>query len=698
MDSNGTSIFWMCDCNYYLTHQYSLSLHCLSNKYSMRISLLLFCSLLILLVQAQQKRNLQPSDLYRLHNISSVIPSPDGKWIAYSLGTYDSTKDRQTTDIWMVSTDGKESVQLTNNPAGESSPKWSPDGRYLSFISARKNGDDKEEEGGQLWLLDRRGGEGKKLTNIKGELQAYEWSPKSDQLLLTIKEKDQSDTAKTKTRTPYVIDRYHFKQDYQGYLDNRTTHLYLFNIESKKLDTLTKGNYNESNASFSPGGLQIAFESNRTTDPDRNDNTDIYVMNARPGAEMKKLTTWPGSDSDPQWSPDGKSIAYLQSSSNENFTMYGQPILAVMAAEGGTPKLLSQAVDRPVRNPRWSKDGSSVIVIMDDNRQANLVSFNVNDGRKTDVFVGDKAFSSIERNEVNNTWTALVSDPQLPPEIYSVDNGKLFRITHVQDSFVAPLKLATVQGFESKSKDGNIVSNLLYLPEGATASKLPLILYIHGGPVGQDSYRFDLDRQMYAAAGYAVAAVNYRGSSGRGLAYTRSIYGDWGNKEVLDVMGAADYLVAKGIADPNRIGIAGWSYGGITTNYSIATSPRFKAAVSGAGSALQLSMYGVDQYVTQYETELGAPWKNTSKWIALSYPFFHADRIKTPTLFMAGQNDFNVPVAGAEQMYQALRSQGVPTELVIYPGQNHGFAIPSYIKDRFERHIKWFNKYLNGNL
>jgi dipeptidyl aminopeptidase/acylaminoacyl peptidase len=199
-----------------------------------------------------------------------------------------------------------------------------------------------------------------------------------------------------------------------------------------------------------------------------------------------------------------------------------------------------------------------------------------------------------------------------------------------------------------------------------------------------------------AAAGYAVAGVNYRGSNGRGLAYTRAIYGDWGNKEVLDVLGAADLLVSKGIADENRMAISGWSYGGITTNYTIASTSRFKAAVSGAGSGLQLTMYGSDQYISQYETELGPPWKNTEKWIALSYPFFHADRIKTPTLFMASQNDFNVPVAGAEQMYQALRSLGIPTQLVIYPGQNHGLSVPSYIKDRWERHISWFNKYLLG--
>ncbi|HVK96876.1 MAG TPA: S9 family peptidase [Flavisolibacter sp.] len=644
---------------------------------------------------AQIQRALQPSDIYRLKDISSPQISPDGKWIAYSLSTVDSSKDKRSSDVWMISYDGKENVQLTNNPANESTPKWSPDGKYLAFLSPRKNGDDKEEDGSQVWLLDRRGGEGKKITNIKGEIEEYKWSPDGQKMLLAIKEKDLADTAKTKIRKPYVIDRYQFKQDYQGYLDRRATHLYLFDITTKKLDTLTEGIYSEKDAEFSPDGSLIAFVSNRTEDPDKNDNADIYVMAARPRAAIKKLTIWTGNDTSPRWSPDGKWIAYSQSSSNENFTMFGQPILAVISKEGGQPRLITGSADRPVRNFRWTADGKSLVMLMDDDRQVNVVAFDVATAKRRDILVGNRSFNFIESTPTANNWIALMTEPYKPTELYAVENGTLRQITHLNDSFIAPIKLATVEPFQSKSKDGTMVSGILYRPPFAARNqKLPLILYIHGGPVSQDSYRFDMDRHMYAAAGYAVAAVNYRGSNGRGLEFIRSIYGDWGNKEVEDIIGAADHLIAQGIADENRLGIAGWSYGGISTNYVIATTPRFKAAVSGAGSSLQLTLYGSDQYVSQYEQELGPPWKNPEKWIAVSYPFFKADRIKTPTLFMASQNDFNVPVAGAEQMYQALRSLGVPTQLVIYPGQFHGLSVPSYIKDRWERHIEWFNKYI----
>jgi dipeptidyl aminopeptidase/acylaminoacyl peptidase len=191
-----------------------------------------------------------------------------------------------------------------------------------------------------------------------------------------------------------------------------------------------------------------------------------------------------------------------------------------------------------------------------------------------------------------------------------------------------------------------------------------------------------------------VLSVNYRGSDGRGAAYQRAIFADWGHKEVVDLVGAVDEAVRQGIADPERLGIGGWSYGGMLTDYTIATDARFKAAVSGAGSALQTAMYGHDQYVVQYEQELGVPWKAKAAWEHVSYPFYQADRIRTPTLFMGGEKDFNVPIIGGEQMYQALKNLGVATELVIYPGQFHGLTIPSYQRDRLERFLKWYDKYL----
>jgi dipeptidyl aminopeptidase/acylaminoacyl peptidase len=590
----------------------------------------------------------------------------------------------------MMSWDGAESVQLTNSPDGESSPRWSPDGKFISFIAARNGGSS------QIYLLNRLGGEAIKLTDVKGDLGEYSWSPDGKKILLSIK--DYEDTAGKKTSKPYVIDRYKFKQDVSGYqYDKRKTHLYLFDVSTKKTDTLTKGNYNEGGIQWSPDGSKIAFVSNQTEDPDKNTNSDIFIIDAKPGSEPKKLTTWKGSDTSPQWSPDGKTIAYLRSTSDENYIMYDQAILCVVPASGGEPKLLSKSMDRPISTPRWNKEGSSIATLVSDDCERYIASFDPASGNMTKMIGGNRSFISLERHP-NGNWLTSMTNPQLPSEFYAIENGELRRLTKVQDSFVSNLTFATVEKFTSKSKDGAIVSNILYKPVGSSG-KLPVIFFIHGGPVAQDEFGFDLTRQMLAANGYAVVAVNYRGSNGRGIDFSKAIYADWGNKEVLDIQGAADYLVSKGIVDGDKMGIGGWSYGGILTDYTIAKDTRFKAAASGAGSALQLSLYGVDQYILQLDNELGQPWKdkNYEKYLKLSYPFLNADKIKTPTLFMAGEKDFNVPAVGSEQMYQALRSNGTPTELIIYPGQFHGITLPSFQKDRLERYNQWFDKYLKTN-
>ncbi|HVV06401.1 MAG TPA: S9 family peptidase [Puia sp.] len=651
------------------------------------------------------KRPLRPADIYRLPSVSDPQLSPDSKWVAYTVSTIDSIKDKRSSAIWMISLDGSQDLRITSSPEGESRPRWSPDGKYLSFLSSRPPsamdaGDllpvnRPKVEGSQIWLMDRRGGEGQRLTAIRGGVKDYAWSPDGQKLLLTITDQEPEDTGKIKTTKPYVIDRYQYKQDVEGYRYKKLyTHLYLFNINTKKLDTLTKGPYDDGSAVWSPDGSAIAFVSNRTEDPDKNENSDIFTIAAQPGSTPHQLTTWKGSDNNPRWSPDGQYIAYTRSTADDNYIMYDQPILAVIPKNGGEPRLLTRALDRPVTNPRWSRDGKNIIAQVTDDRQEYLATFSPADGKMSKVIDGPRVFGPAEAIS-QGLWLTTCSDPQTPQEIYILEDGKPRRLTHHMDGFLAPLALASVEGFTSKSSDGTKVSGLLWRPAGtSTGQKLPLILFIHGGPVGQDNYGFDLTRQMLAAGGYAVAAVNYRGSNGRGLEYCKIISGDWGDKEVIDLHGAVDYLVQQGIADPNKLAVGGWSYGGILTDYLIASDTRFKAATSGAGTGFTLSLYGVDQYINQYNNEIGAPWKSIDKYLKISYPLLKADRIKTPTLFLSGEKDFNVPTAGSEQMYQALRTLGVPTELIIYPGQFHGISMPSYQRDRLERYLAWYGKYL----
>lgn len=628
------------------------------------------------------------NDVYRVNNISSPKISPEGNWILYSHGTVDSSKDKNQSKLYMVSADGTETLSLTEQTKSFSGANWSPDGKYISFMAAGKE----DKEGSQLYLLDRRGGEARQQTHIKGEISSYQWFPDGKRILFTIRDYNYADSAKTNIRKPYEIDRYQFKQDYEGYLDNRKTHLYIWHIQDKKLDTLTKSKFDERDADISPDGSRIVFSSNISADPDKNDNTDIFLIAAKAGAVPEQLTDFKGGDRNAKFSPDGQKIAYIRSASDMAFDMYDLKLLSVMDIATKKSTVLSAGIDRSVDGVTWTREGDAVISAVEDDRYQLFYRFGLSGNDAKPLTTADGVYSSLHINSKGDR-VALYSNPHRPNEICIWKNNRFETITKLQDAFLAPLKHMHVRGISAISSDKNQVNGILYTTD-SSATKQPLVLFIHGGPVAQDEFGFDLYRQILAGAGYTVVAVNYRGSSGRGAAYTKSIFADWGNKEVKDILAITESLIKSGLVDSNRMAIAGWSYGGILTNYTIATDKRFKAAVSGAGSSLTLSFYGSDQYVTQYENELGKPWENPQKWLNLSYPFFQVKKIKTPTLFMASQADFNVPVIGAEQMYQAFKSEGIPTQLIIYPNQNHGISVPSYIIHRFNAHINWFKKYM----
>jgi dipeptidyl aminopeptidase/acylaminoacyl peptidase len=645
---------------------------------------------------AQQKRPLRVADLYRVRNVGDPQRSPDGQWVAYTVSTSDSAKDRNDTDVWMASWDGQQNIRLTSTPDGESAPRWSPDGRYLAFTSARQGA-----RGGQLWLLDRRGGEAQRITELRTGISSYAWAPDSKRLVFAMSDTDPDearDSSASRPPKPIVIDRVGFKRDGTGYLRNLHQHLYLFTLETKKLDTLTTGRWDENQPSWSPDGKSIAFVSERTTDPDRTNNSDVWVMDARPGAQPRQLTTFEGNDGGAlAWSPDSKSIAFTRGS-EPRYSAYSQERLAIVSASGGEARILTATLDRPVSSPRFSHDGKFIYFLVTDDRARYFARMPVAGGAIEPITQGRRVISSVDDGPDDN-FAVLATTATTFPEIHALEKGALRPLTHQNDELRAELQLGSTEDVTFKSKDGTVVNALLVTPAGYDKSqKLPLLLRIHGGPNGQDQHELNFERELFAANGYAVLAVNYRGSNGRGEMYSRSIFADWGNKEVQDLLAGVDHVIAIGVADPNRLGIGGWSYGGILTDYTIATTQRFKAATSGAGSALQLSMYGTDQYIYQYENELGVPWKNQELWIKISYPFFHADRITTPTLFLGGEKDFNVPLIGGEQMYQALRSMNVPTELVIYPNEFHGINRPSFRRDRFQRYLDWYAKYLKGSV
>jgi dipeptidyl aminopeptidase/acylaminoacyl peptidase len=675
------------------------------------LPLLLFPSLLAAADSAP--RLLQPEDANALKVVGDPQLSPEGTWVAYTVRTMDLKEDRRDTDVYMVpfgggvSSGGGGAVRLTASPKSESQPRFSPDGRSLAFLSGRVG------DKAQVWLLDRRGGEAVKLTDFKADVSELAWSPDGKRLALIVADVDPDDPggddAKPKegaarTPKPIVIRRLQFKRDREGYLRELRGHLYVFDVTAKTAVQVTSGPYDDGEPVWSPDGQSIAFTSNRTADPDANDNRDVFLIPVNPpraGEAPRALTTSPGADSSPAFSPDGKWITYVAGGAPADI-WYATSSLAVVPAAGGAARLLTPDLDRNVERPRFTADGRSILFLLEEGGTIHLARVPAAGGAVERVVDGERqveGFSAGPQGEI----AVLESVPTRPGEISAVEaKGGLRRLTAVNDDFLRGIKLAEVRRLKVESTGGSpgasppvAIDAFLTLPPGAPVPgpRLPTILRIHGGPASQFSMGFQLEWQILAAHGYAVIAANPRGSTGYGTAFSRAIFADWGNKDYQDVMAAVDHVIKMGIADPERLGVGGWSYGGILTDYVVTKTGRFKAAIAGASETNYLANYGTDHYQREWEAELGLPWKNPELWLRLS-PFYQMEKITTPLLLLCGAADINVPCLNSEQLFQGLRRLGRDTELVVYPDQFHSIEKPTYVKDRFDRYLAWYDKYL----
>ncbi len=648
-------------------------------------------------------RDLTADDFFQLKDVEDPQLSPEGKWVAYTVATRDLKEDKTQKQVWMVPTTGGEAVPMTSKTTSSSHPRWSPDGKYLAFLSARSEGK------AQVWLLNRNGGEALQLTETIQDVDDFEWSPSSNGVALVLrdpspeeitaaKEKDK-DAEKTKPKTPrpLVIDRLQFKLDEMGFLDRRRSHLYVVDLSTRKVTQITSGDYDDSEPAWSPDGHSLAFTSNRTEEPDRNFNTDIWVVasgNPDQGKTMLRLTSNPGADASPAWSPDGRWVTYVSQVDVKAFD-YGTHHLAVVPAKGGAETLLTQALDRNVIKPRFSADGQTIYFMMEDDGAHPLAQIPASGGEVTRAIGGRQNVNSYSVGK-DGKVAAQVGDPSRPPEISLLENGKIRRLTITNDALMAQLRLGDVEYAHFRSKDGTEVAGYLYKPPAYSAAmRYPTLLRIHGGPVDQYDAEFNFQAHLFAANGYVVLTPNPRGSSGYGQKFSQAIFADWGNKDYDDVMAEVDYAIAQGIADPARLGVGGWSYGGILTDHVLIHTDRFKAAISGASEFLYIANYGHDHYQREWEYELGLPWKNRAAWEKIS-PFNSVEKIVTPTLVMGGDADWNVPLNNGELLYQSLKRLGRTTELVVYPGEPHGLTKPTHMKDRMERYLIWYGQYVKG--
>ena len=637
-------------------------------------------------------RLFQTDDLHKIQDVGAPSLSADGSKVAYTVSGHNIKIDATVSDVWLVPYSGGKARNLTKTKEkSEWAPQFSPDGKKIAYL-----GEGKKDSGTQIFMMSAKGRGSRQISNVDGGVIAFSWAPDSKQIVLTAfvggAKKSEAGTA-----APIVIDRFQFKEDWVGYLAGARRHLHTLDVESKKSVQITKGDVDHWLPSWSPDGKWIAFVSKDQGDADRNMDSDVFIMAPEVEAGKIRISTSKGTDVDPYWasppawSPDSKKLVWL-TSGDSKWIYYMPWQLTIGDITSGHVQEIGR-IDRSFYMPKWSGDGKSIYSLVEQDRVTHVAKVTVETGKITYLEQG-QTFDLSYDVAANDNIVTQQSNDNTPFELVALEG--VGRALTAHNSWLAEYNLAVTERFDYSS-DGHDIGGFITYPQGYDKTKsYPTIFRLHGGPVYQFSHEFMYDWQIYASQGYIVVGINPRGSSGKGFDFSKAIYADWGNVDVKDILVGADYLATKGIIDPDRLAVGGWSYGGMLTNYVIATDTRFKAAVSGAGMANAYGNYGDDQYTREYELELGTPWGNREAYDRVSFPFLHADRIKTPTLYQCSEKDFNVPCIGAEQMYQALRSLEVNTQFIIYPNQHHGINVPSYLADRMQRNLEWYGRYTKG--
>jgi dipeptidyl aminopeptidase/acylaminoacyl peptidase len=633
------------------------------------------------------KKLLTALDLLKVAGVGGPRISPDGTRVAYTVAETKMEKDKEwksVTQVWVVAITGEKPRQYTRGDKSATAPEWSPDGSVLAFLT------DREKDGErQVWMIRADGGEAWAVTTHKGGVSGFRFSPDGKQLLLSATDqpsKDEEDRKKVKDDT-MVIDR-----------DIKMAHLWLWNIEKKDDKRLTEGDFTVSDPQWSPDGTRITYTTRPTPRADDGSLSDLWVLTVANG-EKKKLEDNAGSSDTARWSPDGKWIAYTGSPDRDPGP--STAFLYLSPAAGGTPKQLTTKFDLSVGTPVWSRDGRTIYFSTNVLEAIEVYSCDVASGavKQLSRRGGSTGITEISRD--GKTIVGTFSAAQQPTELYasSTDFSSPKALTD-HNSWLKDYALANTEIVKWKSKDGTDVEGLLTQPVGYEAGKrVPLLLNPHGGPTGASLNNFSGTVQVLAANGFAVLQPNFRGSTGKGLAFAQANKNTWGKGDYEDCMAGVDAMIASGLADADRLGAFGWSYGGYMTFWILTQTDRFTAVSPGAGLTNIYSMYSqtdIHRYLHWFYTDK-APWEAQDLYWDRS-PMKYVNNVKTPTMIMHGQIDTRVPIAQAQEFYQALVERKVPVEFVVYPRENHGFTEPRHQLDRVRRYVKFFAKYLSAPL
>jgi dipeptidyl aminopeptidase/acylaminoacyl peptidase len=629
------------------------------------------------------KKLLTAFDLTKVANVGSPRLSPDGTRAVYTVSETKTEKDKEwktVTQIWVVSTAGGDARQYTRGDKSASAPEWSPDGTMLAFLS------DREKDGErQVWMIRSDGGEAWAVTSHKGGVSSFHFSPDGKQLVLLSNDqpaKDEEERKKVKDDT-ILIDR-----------DIKMAHLWLWNIEKKEEKRVTEGDFTVSDPQWSPDGTRISYTTRPTPKADDGSLSDVWILNIASG-EKKKLEGTPASSDTARWSPDGRWIAYtgIEDTSAGVATTY----LYLVSSTGGSPKQLTSKFDLNVGTPIWSRDGKTIYFGANILEANEIFSADVVTGTVTQVSRTGGSASIAEISRDGNTIVGTLAQSNGPAEIYKANLKFTQPVTLTKHNrWLSEFAVAETEVVKWKSKDGMEVEGLLTRPvDYREGSKVPLLLNPHGGPTGASINSFNGTVQVLAANGFAVLQPNFRGSTGKGLTFAQANKNTWGKGDYDDCMTGVDALIARGLADPDRLGAFGWSYGGYMTFWILTQTDRFKAVSPGAGLTNIYSMYSqndIQRYLRWFYSDK-SPWDATELYWDRS-PMKYVNNVKTPTMIMHGQVDTRVPIAQAQEFYMALKERKVPVEFVVYPRENHGFTEPRHQMDRVQRYVRFFAKYL----
>jgi dipeptidyl aminopeptidase/acylaminoacyl peptidase len=652
-----------------------------------KFTLSLTCIFLLIAVALGGEKKMTIEESLAIKNLGATRFSPDGKWISYSISEWDKENNRRVSHIYLVSASGGRSIKLTNGEKGEGAPQWSPDSTRLAFTADR-------DKGNQIWLINVMGGEAEKLTSEENGVLGFRWSPDGKRISFitrdTPKDKAEREKKKKDKFDTIVVEK-----------EFIYSHIWTINVETKEKKRVTEGAYSIDSAEWSPDGKWVAFVRSKNgapespyseLSPDR--NSDIYLISSD-GGTPRQLTTNQGPDVNPQFSPDGKWLAYSANTDAKSWAAKSD--ILVISIDGGEPRNLTKDfIESTGFGMNWSPDGKAIYFSSGVGMYSHIYRVPASGGAVTQITKGTRNYGQFDISSDGKIMVCTVNDNRTPEDIYtfSINGEPAKQITEVNPQLKS-FPLPATEVIKWKGPDNFDIEGVLVKPIGYEAGKrYPLILQIHGGPYGRFSDSYNSRAQIFAANGYAVLMPNPRGSTGYGNKFTVSNIGDWGGKDFQDIMAGVDEVIKRGIADAEKCVVMGGSYGGFMTFWTITQTNRFKAAIGHAGISDWYSFHGQSDIPGLMEYGfVGFPWNATENYRKWS-PMTFVDRVKTPIMITHGEQDRRVAIAQAEEYYRALQRRGVEVIFLRYPREGHGIQEPNHQIDLIGRQLEWFDSHL----